>query len=358
MNRGRVAVGMSGGVDSAVAALLLKEQGYDVLGIFMKNWDETIDGEECTAAEDYDDVRAVCDSIGIPYYTVNFEKEYWERVFAHFLREYQCGRTPNPDVLCNSEIKFAAFRDFTRTMGAEYFATGHYAQLSTKDGIHLLKGADRNKDQSYFLCMLSQEQLRNAIFPIGHLEKPAVRELARQHGITVAEKKDSTGICFIGERKFREFLKKFLPAVPGEMRTKSGEYIGRHDGLMYYTLGQRRGLNIGGRGTGERWFVVEKDLEHNILYVEQGADSPLLYSSALTTEPYHFINEPEEAEFTCMAKFRYRQPDQAVSVKKLPEGRLRIEFAEKQRAVTHGQYAVLYRGEECLGGGVIENVIF
>lgn len=358
MVKGRVAVGMSGGVDSAVAALLLKEQGYDVIGIFMKNWDETVDGGECSAAEDYDDVRAICSQIGIPYYTVNFEKEYWERVFQHFLREYRQGRTPNPDVMCNSEIKFAAFKDFTMTMGAESFATGHYARVSHTDGVHLLKGLDGNKDQSYFLCMLTQKQLENAMFPIGELEKPQVRDLARKHGIAVAEKKDSTGICFIGERKFREFLKKFLPACPGEMRTVDGEYIGPHDGLMYYTLGQRRGLNIGGRGTGERWFVVKKDLEHNILYVEQGADSPLLYSQALVTEPFHFINEPEAQEFECMAKFRYRQPDQAVRVKKLPDGRIHIDFAEKQRAVTHGQYAVLYLGDECLGGGVIQDVIF
>ena len=358
MVKGRVAVGMSGGVDSAVAALLLKEQGYDVIGIFMKNWDDTIDGEECSAAEDYDDVRACCESIGIPYYTVNFEKEYWERVFQHFLKEYQRGRTPNPDVMCNSEIKFAAFKDFTMTMGAESFATGHYARVSHENGVHLLKGLDGNKDQSYFLCMLTQKQLENAMFPIGELEKPQVRELARQHGIAVAEKKDSTGICFIGERKFREFLKKFLPACPGEMRTMDGEYIGPHEGLMYYTLGQRRGLNIGGRGTGERWFVVKKDLENNILYVEQGADSPLLYSQALVTEPFHFINEPGEEEFECKAKFRYRQPDQAVRVKKLSDGRIHIDFAEKQRAVTHGQYAVLYQGDECLGGGVISDVIF
>ena len=358
MVKGRVAVGMSGGVDSAVAALLLKEQGYDVIGIFMKNWDETVDGEECTAAEDYDDVRACCESIGIPYYTVNFEQEYWERVFQHFLREYQRGRTPNPDVMCNSEIKFAAFKDFTMSMGAQAFATGHYARLSHENGVHLLKGADPNKDQSYFLCMLTQQQLENAMFPIGELEKPAVREIARQHGIAVAEKKDSTGICFIGERKFKEFLKKFLPAMPGEMRTMDGEYIGPHDGLMYYTLGQRRGLNIGGRGTGERWFVVKKDLANNVLYVEQGADSPLLYSAALVTEPFHFINEPQEEEFVCKAKFRYRQPDQGVRVKKLADGKLHIEFEEKQRAVTHGQYAVLYQGDECLGGGVIEEVIF
>ena len=268
MQKGRIAVGMSGGVDSAVSALLLKEQGYEVLGIFMKNWDEQDEDGVCTAAEDYDDVRAVCDQIGIPYYSVNFEKDYWERVFSYFLREYKAGRTPNPDVLCNREIKFAAFLDFCLKMGAQAMATGHYARLSREDGrVHLLKGVDPAKDQSYFLCMLSQDQLKKAMFPIGGLKKTEVRRIAKDQGLKVAEKKYSTGICFIGERKFREFLKKYLPAQPGEMRTLSGEYIGVHQGLMYYTLGQRRGLDIGGRGTGERWFVVAKDLEKNILYV-------------------------------------------------------------------------------------------
>ena len=356
MAKKRIAVGMSGGVDSAVAAMLLKEQSFEIIGIFMKNWDDSEDSE-CTAAEDYDDVRSTCDAIGIPYYTVDFEREYWDRVFTHFLSEYKKGRTPNPDVLCNSEIKFEAFRSFTESVGAEAFATGHYARLSRENGVHLLKGADKNKDQSYFLCLLSAEQLKNAMFPIGHMNKPEVRALAEARGIPVAKKKDSTGICFIGERKFRDFLKKYLPAMPGEMRTLSGEYIGEHMGLMYYTLGQRRGLDIGGRGTGERWFVVKKDLEHNILYVEQGADSPALYSSALETGAFNFINPPEKSEFECMAKFRYRQPDQAVRVK-LKDNGIFIEFAEKQRAVTEGQYAVLYDGEECLGGGVVDKVIF
>ncbi|MBQ4061481.1 MAG: tRNA 2-thiouridine(34) synthase MnmA [Christensenellaceae bacterium] len=354
----RIAVGMSGGVDSAVAALLLKEQGYDIIGIFMKNWDDTFDSE-CTAAEDYDDVRSTCDAIGIPYYTVDFEEEYWNRVFTHFLSEYKNGRTPNPDVLCNSEIKFEAFRDFTASVGAIGFATGHYARVKHDEkGVHLLKGADGNKDQSYFLCLLSQKQLEKAMFPIGHMTKPEVRALAESKGIPVAKKKDSTGICFIGERKFRDFLKQYIPACPGEMRTLSGEYIGQHFGLMYYTLGQRRGLDIGGRGTGERWFVVKKDLENNILYVEQGADSPALYSWALETNSFNFINRPDSDEFECMAKFRYRQPDQKVSVKILPSGGVHIDFHEKQRAVTEGQYAVLYSGDECLGGGVVDRVIF
>ncbi len=354
----RVVAGMSGGVDSAVSAYLLKEQGYDVIGVFMKNWDEE-QGGECTAAADFADVRDVCDRIGIPYYTVNFEKEYWDRVFSYFLKEYAAGRTPNPDVLCNQEIKFAAFRDFARTTDAKWFATGHYAQLEeTPDGVLLKKAVDLTKDQTYFLCMLTQEQLRNVLFPVGGMRKTEVREIARKIDLDVAAKKDSTGICFIGERKFRQFLQTFLPACPGEMRTLSGEYIGKHDGLMYYTLGQRRGLNIGGRGTGERWFVVKKDLENNILYVEQGAEHPALYSKALGMHSFNFISgKKEEQHFECAAKFRYRQPDQKVQVTQ-KNGDLLVEFAEKQRAVTPGQYCVLYKGDVCLGGGVIEEVLF
>ncbi len=352
----KIAVGMSGGVDSAVSALLLKEQGYDVCGIFMKNWDETDEFGECTAAEDYDDVRSVCDAIGIPYYTVNFTEEYWQRVFTYFLDEYKSGRTPNPDVLCNREIKFAAFKDFALSTGADYMATGHYARLAD-EGVHLIKGVDSNKDQTYFLCMLRREQLMRTMFPVGHLTKPEVREIARKANLPVAEKKDSTGICFIGERKFRQFLKQYLPAKKGEMRTLSGEYIGEHEGLMYYTLGQRRGLNIGGRGTCERWFVVKKDIENNILYVEQGADSAELYSRALITEEFNFINPPDWTEKRLCAKTRYRQPDQPCMAY-IEDGRVRLEFDDKQRAVTPGQFAVLYDGDECLGGGVIEKVIF
>ena len=352
----KIAVGMSGGVDSAVSALLLKEQGYDVCGIFMKNWDETDEFGECTAAEDYDDVRSVCDAIGIPYYTVNFTEEYWQRVFTYFLDEYKSGRTPNPDVLCNREIKFAAFKDFALSTGADYMATGHYARLA-EEGVHLIKGVDSNKDQTYFLCMLRREQLLRTMFPVGHLTKPEVREIARKANLPVAEKKDSTGICFIGERKFRQFLKQYLPAKKGEMRTLSGEYIGEHEGLMYYTLGQRRGLNIGGRGTCERWFVVKKDIENNILYVEQGADSAELYSRALITEEFNFINPPNWTEKRLCAKTRYRQPDQPCTAF-IEDGRVRLEFDDKQRAVTPGQFAVLYDGDECLGGGVIEKVIF
>lgn len=357
MYRKRVAVGMSGGVDSAVSALLLKEQGYDVVGIFMKNWDEQDENGVCTATEDYEDVARVCDKIGIQYYTVNFENEYWNRVFEYFLREYKNGRTPNPDVLCNKEIKFDAFLKFTKKIGAPIMATGHYAQLNKEDGIHLLKGADPGKDQTYFLCMLSKEQLKDVIFPVGGLQKSEVREIARQYNLPVAEKKDSTGICFIGERKFKQFLKTYIPAQKGEMRTLEGEYIGEHDGLMYYTLGQRRGLNIGGRGTCERWFVVAKDLDNNILYVEQGSDHDALYSRALKTEPMNFIaGAPPAQEFECMAKVRYRQPDQKCFVR-MEGSCCSIEFEEKQRAVTPGQFAVLYIGDECLGGGIINEVI-
>ena len=356
MKEERIAVGMSGGVDSAVSALLLKRQGYSVVGIFMKNWEETLESGECTAAEDFDDVRKTCDALEIPYYTVNFAEEYRQRVFSYFLREYSAGRTPNPDVLCNSEIKFAAFADFTKMAGAEAMATGHYARGEQRDGAPaLLKGVDKGKDQSYFLCMLSGEQLSGARFPVGGLEKSEVRRLAREAGLPVAGKKDSTGVCFIGERNFKRFLSEFLPAQPGEMRTLSGEKIGRHDGLMYYTIGQRRGLRIGGKGTGERWFVVQKDLEHNILYVEQGADSPALYSQALLTEGFHFIRRSFDKPFFCTAKVRYRQPDQKVFVVPEETG-LRLEFEVSQRAVTEGQFAVLYDGEECLGGGVIGKV--
>ena len=346
----KIAVGMSGGVDSAVAALLLKEQGHCVTGIFMKNWDEQAEGsEECTAAEDFDDVRAVCDHIGIPYYTVNFTEEYWQKVFSIFLKEYQAGRTPNPDVLCNREIKFAAFLDFCMQTGAEYMATGHYCRLSRQEGgVRLLKGVDPGKDQSYFLCMLKKEQLLPALFPVG--------EIAKKAGLPVAGKKDSTGICFIGERRFREFLGKYLPAQPGEMRTLEGKIVGRHAGLMYYTLGQRRGLGIGGAGNGQRWFVVRKDLERNILYVEQGADSPALYSKSCRTEAFSFINPPASREFACTCRYRYRQPDQKVRAYLQENGEVVIESQEPQRAVRPGQYAVLYQGEECLGGGVVREV--
>ena len=274
-----IVVGMSGGVDSSVAALLLKRQGYDVIGVFMNNWEEKDERGVCTAEKDYQDVRVVCDKIGIPYYSVNFAKEYRERVFAYFLEEYKKNRTPNPDVLCNREIKFNVFLNFARSLGAEKMATGHFARLGEQDGkTTLLRAADENKDQTYFLYMVNHQALSQAMFPVGGLTKAEIREIARQNGLATSEKKDSTGVCFIGERNFKEFLKQYLPAQGGDMVTVDGKVVGHHDGLMYYTLGQRRGLGIGGGGNGHRWFVVGKDLQRNELVVEQGEDSPLLYS--------------------------------------------------------------------------------
>lgn len=356
MSRPKIAIGISGGVDSAVSAYLLKKQGYDVMGVFMKNWNEEDENGVCTADQDFEDVRRVCDKIGIPYYSVNFAREYWERVFSLFLEEYKAGRTPNPDVLCNKEIKFKAFLDFCMDIGAEEIATGHYCRVNKWDGTRLLKGRDSRKDQSYFLCTLKAGQLERVEFPVGGYTKEYVRQIARDAGLPVADKKNSTGICFIGERNFRKFLQGYLPAQPGEMRTTAGEYIGMHQGLMYYTLGQRRGLNIGGRGTGERWFVVDKDLKNNILYVEQGEDSPKLYSRVCAVGSFSFVNPMDVKEFDCTAKFRYRQPDQKVHV--YVEGdHVLIEAREKQRAVTPGQYAVLYSGDECLGGGPVDAIL-
>ncbi|MCI6967405.1 tRNA 2-thiouridine(34) synthase MnmA [bacterium] len=351
----RVVVGMSGGVDSSVAALLLKQQGYDVVGVFMKNWEEKDENGVCTATADYEDVRRVSDQIGIPYYTVNFAKEYQERVFSYFLEEYRAGRTPNPDVLCNCEIKFKAFLEFALRTGASVLATGHYARLKREgDAVRLLRAADAGKDQTYFLAGLTQAQLSRAMFPIGDLQKKELRAIAAQAGLATALKKDSTGICFIGERNFKHFLMQYLPAQPGEIVTLSGKVIGKHDGLMYYTLGQRRGLGIGGQreGSGESWFVIGKDLERNLLIVQQGEQEEL-FSLGLHAPEMHFIAGEAPAHiFECTAKFRYRQPDQAVRVTMDGAGCM-IDFAEPQRAVTPGQWAVLYDGEVCLGGGPI-----
>jgi len=354
----RIVVGMSGGVDSAVAALILKEQGYDVVGVFMKNWEETDENGICTADEDFAQVRLVCDQIGIPYYGVNFAREYWDRVFSYFLEEYTRGRTPNPDVMCNKEIKFKAFLKFAMELDAVKLATGHYARIGYQDGKYrLLKGADPGKDQSYFLHVLGQKELSKAMFPVGELPKSEVRALARRAGLANAERKDSTGICFIGERHFKEFLSQYLPASPGDMvDLDSGMRLGRHDGLMYYTLGQRKGLGIGGVGSGEPWFVVDKDLEKNILYVTQGKDHPRLYTVGCRVTDLSWVTEEAPGkQFRCNAKFRYRQSDQPVEV--YVEGNeCTIWFDEPQRAVTPGQFAVLYMGDECLGGGVIEEL--
>ena len=350
-----VVVGMSGGVDSSVAALLLKQQGYRVVGLFMVNWEETDENGCCTAEEDFEDVRRVCGLLDIPYFTVNFAKEYMDRVFSYFLAEYRAGRTPNPDVLCNREIKFGPFKQYARELGADFIATGHYCGISHEGGVHrLLKARDQGKDQTYFLNQLSQEQLCDVFFPLADLEKPQVRAIADEYSLATARKKDSTGICFIGERNFRKFLQTYLPARPGKILTLDGEEVGKHLGLMYYTLGQRRGLDLGGKkGEEGRWFVVKKDLSSNTLYVSHGDESPL-YSDGCDVEGMNFIPFPPDAdEFVCKAKFRYRQGEQGVRVKRTGKDTLRIFFDEPQRAVTEGQYAVLYDECQCLGGGVI-----
>ncbi len=354
----RVVVGMSGGVDSSVSALLLKQQGYDVVGIFMKNWDETDESGHCTATEDFEDVARVCEQIGIPYYGVNFEKEYMERVFEHFLEEYRHGRTPNPDILCNKEIKFKELLDRAIELGADYLATGHYANVSLVDGVYQLERAiDTNKDQTYFLHTLNQKPLSKAMFPIGHLPKPEVRKIANQFGLATAKKKDSTGICFIGERNFKNFLSTYLPAQPGDMKDTTGRRVGRHEGLMYYTMGQRHGLGIGGGkdGNGEPWFVVDKDLTNNVLIVAQGFHHDKLYSNSLVASKMSFVAEKTPAEvFHCTAKFRYRQPDQGVTVRMRSDTECEVRFDEPQRAITPGQSVALYDGDVCLGGGIID----
>jgi tRNA-uridine 2-sulfurtransferase len=352
----RVVVGMSGGVDSSVAALLLKEQGYDVIGIFMKNWDDTDENGVCTATEDYNDVISVCNQIGIPYYAVNFEKQYWDKVFTYFLDEYKAGRTPNPDVMCNKEIKFKAFLEHALNLGADYLATGHYAQVEFRDGEYkMLRGLDENKDQTYFLNQLSQDQLKRVMFPIGSLEKAKVREIAKEANLATAAKKDSTGICFIGERNFKEFLSNYLPAQPGNMETLDGEVKGKHDGLMYYTIGQRHGLGIG--GSGDPWFVIGKDLKRNILYVGQGFDNENLYSDYIKAVHISWVSDkPTPEEFECTAKFRYRQGDNPVTVQLLEDGLAKVVFKERIRAVTPGQAVVFYNGDECLGGGTIDEI--
>lgn len=356
-----VVIGMSGGVDSSVSALLLKQQGYNVIGLFMNNWEEKDDCGVCTATEDYEDVRRVCNKIGIPYYSVNFAKEYMDRVFSTFLSEYEKGRTPNPDVLCNREIKFGPFLDYAKMMGADYIATGHYCKVEN-DGknFYLKKAKDKSKDQSYFLNQLSQAQLSQVIFPLADIEKTEVRKIALENDLVNAKKKDSTGVCFIGERNFKNFLQQYLPAKKGDIVDINGNVVGTHDGVLYYTLGQRKGLKIGGLsgGNGERWFVLEKDVKNNRLIVSQGEDDKLFSSSLVATDFNWIPVKPNKTTFDCYAKFRYRQPDQKVKVEIL-ENKVNVYFYEKQRAVTPGQYVVLYdENENCLGGGVIDQVIF
>ncbi len=357
----RIIVGMSGGVDSSVSALLLRQQGFKVSGLFMKNWEENEPDAPCPAAIDANDAIQVCDLLGIDFDAVNFSTEYWDRVFSYFLDEYRCGRTPNPDVLCNREIKFRAFLDYALDLGADQIATGHYARIRhDESGYHLLKGVDGDKDQSYFLYLLDQDQLARARFPLGELSKDRVRAIAAQHGFTNHDKKDSTGICFIGERRFHEFLSQYLPAQPGDIRSLDDQYLGRHQGLMFHTIGQRKGLGIGGRtdNSGEAWYVVGKDLEHNVLVVAQGGQHPALFAQGLTADHPHWIGDtPPAFPLRCSAKIRYRQADQPCTITELDSDRLRIDFDEAQRAVSPGQSVVFYREEECLGGSIIEAAI-
>ena len=355
----KVICGMSGGVDSSVSAFILQQQGYQVEGLFMKNWEEDDDTDYCTAAADLADAQAVCDKLDIKLHKINFAAEYWDNVFEHFLSEYKAGRTPNPDILCNKEIKFKAFLEYAaEDLGANYIATGHYVRRrGADDNAQLLRGLDANKDQSYFLYTLSSKQVGQSLFPVGDIEKPIVRAIAEDLGLITAKKKDSTGICFIGERKFKDFLARYLPAQPGNIRTVEGDIIGRHDGLMYHTLGQRKGLGIGGvKGASEEaWYVVEKDLVNNELIVAQGHDHSALLSTGLIAQQLHWVDrQPIREPLRCTVKTRYRQTDVPCVIEPIDDESIKVIFDEPQIAVTPGQSAVFYLDEVCLGGGIIE----
>ena len=353
-----IIVGMSGGVDSSVTALLLQQQGHAVRGVFMKNWEGDDTDDYCAAEADLADASKVCEQLGVPIQGVNFADQYWDRVFNYFLEEYKAGRTPNPDVLCNKEIKFSAFLDYALQQGVDYIATGHYARVAEQDGeFYLLRGKDTAKDQSYFLYMLSQAQLSRSLFPIGELEKSEVRQLAEQHQLITYNKKDSTGICFIGERDFKDFLQRYLPAQPGLIQTPEGETVGKHDGLMYYTLGQRQGLGIGGlkHFDNEPWYVADKDMENNILIAVQGHTHPLLHSRWLDAINLHWVaGTAPSLPFHCTAKTRYRQQDAACHIASLEGDQCHVIFDQPQWAVTPGQSVVFYQDEKCLGGGIIQ----
>ncbi|MEC8442673.1 MAG: tRNA 2-thiouridine(34) synthase MnmA [Pseudomonadota bacterium] len=352
----KVIVGMSGGVDSSVSAYLLMQQGYQVEGLFMKNWDEDDGTEYCTAKEDLADAQQVCDTLGIHLHQANFAAEYWDNVFEHFLAEYKAGRTPNPDILCNREIKFKAFLEYAKVLGADLIATGHYVRRGERDGeTVLLKGLDNNKDQSYFLHAVGSDEIAMTLFPVGELEKPEVRRIAEENNLVTASKKDSTGICFIGERRFKDFLQQYLPAQPGRIETPDGDDIGEHHGLMYHTLGQRQGLGIGGLKDypDAPWFVAGKDLTRNVLIAVQGKNHPLLFKDWLTTTDVFWVNQPISEPLRCKAKVRYRQADQDCVIEPTDSG-YRVVFDQPQRAVTPGQSVVFYLDDICLGGGVIE----